>query len=259
MFGCGGGEGVRGAVSGPFLSLIASSVLGVHGGPLVKRGIVTALSDSPRIYPIRLYGDPVLRRKARPLQHTDMLTVPGFDPQTVRQVADTMLETMFEARGVGLAAPQVGLPVRMFVAVEYEDDEEENEGQDTPLKSRVLREFVMLNPVLSVLDKKKDRSYQEGCLSIPGIYEEGVSRARAIQVRYTDLDGAQRTIQADDYLARVFQHEADHLDGIFFLDRLPPEVTEDYRRELLAMQRKAKQYLSDLTVREGQRRQERGS
>nr|WP_242402987.1 peptide deformylase [Deinococcus deserti] len=208
---------------------------------------------------MRLYGDPVLRRKARPLQHTDMLTVPGFDPQTVRQVADTMLETMFEARGVGLAAPQVGLPVRMFVAVEYEDDEEENEGQDTPLKSRVLREFVMLNPVLSVLDKKKDRSYQEGCLSIPGIYEEGVSRARAIQVRYTDLDGAQRTIQADDYLARVFQHEADHLDGIFFLDRLPPEVTEDYRRELLAMQRKAKQYLSDLTVREGQRRQERGS
>ncbi|MFC6661404.1 peptide deformylase [Deinococcus multiflagellatus] len=193
---------------------------------------------------MRLYGDPVLRRKAKPLLHTDLLTVPGFSPQTVRQVADTMLETMFEARGVGLAAPQIGLPVRLFVAVEYEDDEEE--GTDTPLKSRVLRDYVMLNPVLRVIDKKKDRSYQEGCLSIPGIYEEGVARARAVQVSYTDLDGQPRVIEADDYLARVFQHETDHLDGVLFLDRLPAEVTEDYRKELLALQQKSKAYLSTL-------------
>ena len=211
-----------------------------------------AEGDTPRIYPIRLYGDPVLRRKAKPLQATDTLTVPGFGPQTVRQVANTMLETMFEARGVGLAAPQVGLNARLFVAVEYEDDEEENEGQDTPLRSRVLREYVMLNPVLKVIDKKKDRSYQEGCLSIPGIYEEGVPRARAVQVSYTDLDGAARTVEADDYLARVFQHEADHLDGVFFLDRLPPEVTEDHRGELLKMQRHAKRYLEDLAAAEKQ-------
>ncbi|WP_328774665.1 peptide deformylase [Deinococcus aquaedulcis] len=201
-------------------------------------------APSPRVYPLRLYGDPVLRRKAKPLLHTDLLTVPGFSPQTVRQVADTMLETMFEARGVGLAAPQIGLPVRLFVAVEYEDDEEE--GTDTPLKSRVLRDYVMLNPVLRVIDKKKDRSYQEGCLSIPGIYEEGVARARAVQVSYTDLDGQPRVIEADDYLARVFQHETDHLDGVLFLDRLPAEVTEDYRKELLALQQKSKAYLSSL-------------
>ncbi|MBZ9714813.1 peptide deformylase [Deinococcus multiflagellatus] len=201
-------------------------------------------ASSPRVYPLRLYGDPVLRRKAKPLLHTDLLTVPGFSPQTVRQVADTMLETMFEARGVGLAAPQIGLPVRLFVAVEYEDDEEE--GTDTPLKSRVLRDYVMLNPVLRVIDKKKDRSYQEGCLSIPGIYEEGVARARAVQVSYTDLDGQPRVIEADDYLARVFQHETDHLDGVLFLDRLPAEVTEDYRKELLALQQKSKAYLSTL-------------
>ena len=161
-----------------------------------------------------------------------------------------MLETMFEARGVGLAAPQVGLPVRLFVAAEYEDDEEENEGQDTPLKSRVLREFVMLNPVLKVTDKKKDRSYQEGCLSIPGIYEEGVPRARAVQVTYTDLDGETRRIEAGDFLARVFQHENDHLDGRFFLDHLPAEVTDDHRAELLKMQRQARQYLADLNARE---------
>jgi len=209
----------------------------------------------PTVYPIRLYGDPVLRRKARAVQPTDLLTVPGYGPQTVREVANTMLETMFEARGVGLAAPQVGLSVRMFVAVEYADDEEEQEGGDAPLKSRVLREFVMLNPELTVTDKKKDRSYQEGCLSIPGVYEEGVSRARAVQVRYTDLDGQPRTLEEGDYLARVFQHEVDHLDGVFFLDRLPPEVTEDYRKELTAMQRKSRQFLQELAETEKQRRE----
>ena len=139
----------------------------------------TSLSfgGKPRIYPMRLYGDPLLRRKSKPLQASDTLHVPGFDRQTVREVADTMLETMFEERGVGLAAPQIGLPVRLFVAVEYADDEEENEGQETPLRSRVLREYVMLNPVVKVINKKKDKSYQEGCLSIPGIYEDGVPRA----------------------------------------------------------------------------------
>ncbi|WP_034386089.1 peptide deformylase [Deinococcus sp. YIM 77859] len=216
------------------------------------------MAEAPRVYPIRLYGDPVLRRKARPVQPNETLTVPGAGPQSLREIANTMLETMFEARGVGLAAPQVGLPVRLFVAVEYEDDEEEQEGQDKPLKSRVLREFVMLNPVLTVIDKKKDRSYQEGCLSIPGIYEEGVPRARAVAVRYTDLDGQEHTVEAEDYLARVFQHETDHLDGVFFLDRLPPEVTEDHRRELAAMQRRAKQFLSDLAEAEKRRREQQG-
>ncbi|MFC6618115.1 peptide deformylase [Deinococcus radiophilus] len=204
------------------------------------------MSDAPSIYPIRLYGDPVLRRKARPLAHTDTLELPGFGPQNLRQVADTMLETMFEARGVGLAAPQVGLGVRMFVAVEYEDDEEENEGQETPLKSRVLREFVMLNPRLSVIDKKKVRSETEGCLSIPDIYEEGVPRARAVRLDYTDLDGRMQSVEAEDYLARVFQHEFDHLEGKLFIDYLPQDTVNEYRGALLAMQRQAKQHLDRL-------------
>ena len=200
----------------------------------------------PRVYPMRLYGDPILRRKARPLSPTDTLQVPGFAPQTVREVADTMLETMFEERGVGIAAPQIGLPVRLFVAVEYADDEEENEGQERPLRSRVLREYVMLNPVVKALDKKKDKSYQEGCLSIPGIYEDGVPRMRRVSVSYTDLGGVQRTLEAEDYLARVFQHETDHLDGKLFLDHLPAVVTEDHRRELLKIQQASKNFLSHL-------------
>ena len=214
--------------------------------------------EQPRVYPLRLYGDPILRRKAKPLNVSDTLNVPGVGPQSVRQVAETMLETMFEARGVGLAAPQVGLPVRLFVAVEYEDDEEENEGQETALRSRVIRDFVMINPVVSVLNKRKDRSYQEGCLSIPGIYEEGVPRARAVSVRYTDLDGNQRVLEAEDYLARVFQHELDHLDGVLFLDRLPPEVTEDYRKELLALQQKSKLLIGDLAQADRLRRERGG-
>lgn len=129
----------------------------------------------PTIYPIRLYGDPVLRGKARPVSNLDApLRVPGFAASSLREVARNMLETMYEARGVGLAAPQVGLPVRMFVAAEYADDEDENEGKETPLRSRVLRELVIVNPVLEVINRRKDTDYQEGCLSIPGIYEEGV-------------------------------------------------------------------------------------
>lgn len=200
------------------------------------------------IYPIRLYGDPILRRKASPLKPTDKLQVTGFGPQTVREVADTMLETMFEARGVGLAAPQVGLGVRMFVAVEYDDNEEENEGQDVPLKSRVVREFVVLNPKLTVINKKKDKSETEGCLSIPDIYEEGVPRARAVRLEYTDLDGNAKSVEAEDYLARVFQHEFDHLEGKLFLDHLPASVTQDHRAALLSMQRQAKLNLERLSL-----------
>lgn len=196
------------------------------------------------IYPIRLYGDPILRRRARAVTGPDeLLTVPGFEPADLESVARNMLETMYEARGVGLAAPQVGLGVRLFVAAEYADDEEENEGQDTPLKSRVLREIVMLNPVVEVTDKRADTSYQEGCLSIPGIYEDGVKRHRAVRVRYQDLTGAEHAEEAGDYLARVYQHETDHLNGKLFLDHLPQEVTEAHRGALAAMQREAKAYL----------------
>ncbi|MFC4452220.1 peptide deformylase [Deinococcus sonorensis] len=203
---------------------------------------------APHIYPIRLYGDPVLRRKARPIQDVQApVQVPGFAPAPLKRVADRMLETMFEARGVGLAAPQIGLSARMFVAVEYEDDEDE--GDEAPLKSRVLRSYVMLNPTLSVLNKRQDDHYQEGCLSIPGIYEEGVKRRRAVRVDYTDLDGQPRSIEAEDYLARVFQHEIDHLDGVFFLDHLPAAVTDEHRKALGQMQRHARAYLRELEQR----------
>ncbi|WP_420889942.1 peptide deformylase [Deinococcus psychrotolerans] len=205
------------------------------------------LRPQPSAYPIRLYGDPVLRRKANAVSDfAAPINVPGYAAASLKQVARSLLETMFEARGVGIAAPQVGLSQRLFVAVEYEDDEEENEGQDRPLRSKVLRDFVFVNPVMTVLNKKKDADLTEGCLSIPNIYEEGVKRNRAVRIDYFDLDGHPQSVEAEDYLARVFQHEMDHLSGVLFLDHLPASVTDEYRRELSALQRQAKANLKEL-------------
>ncbi len=193
------------------------------------------------ILPIRLYGDPVLRQKARPV--TDFSDIP--------KLAQNMLETMFDAHGVGIAAPQVGLPIRLFVAVEFSDDEpegEQAEESDEP-RSRVLNEFVVVNPVLEVLQRGPVEGL-EGCLSIPGIYEEGVPRAQAVRVRYQNERGDHKTIEAEDYLARVFLHEFDHLEGKLFLDYLPREVVNVHRDDLTEMQRKAKAFLKEEKDRE---------
>ena len=101
-------------------------------------------------YPIRLYGDPVLRRRAAPIRNiTATFTVPGYNGVDLPRLARNMLETMYEAHGVGLAAPQIGLPLRMFVAAEYSEDKKE--GAKSLLKSRVMREFVMVNPTFEIL------------------------------------------------------------------------------------------------------------
>jgi peptide deformylase len=183
------------------------------------------------ILPIRLYGDPVLRTKARAV--TDFSDVP--------QLAQDMLETMYAARGVGLAAPQIGLSKRVFVWAEFED--EESEGEE-PV-SRVVAEHVMVNPVLETLDGTMVDGL-EGCLSIPGIYEEGVSRKRAVRVKYQNERGEARSMELEDFNARVVQHEFDHLEARLFLDWLPPEVTQAHRAELVQMQLEAKTFLKEL-------------
>lgn len=151
---------------------------------------------------------------------------------------------MYEAHGVGLAAPQVGLSLRLFVAAEYDDDEKEGAKS---LKSRVLREFVMVNPELEILDPQLEARYDDGCLSIPGVYEPGVLRERALRIRYHDEHGEQHMIEADDCLARVFHHEYEHLNGKLYLDRLPLSVKRKHRTYLASLQRQAKTYLRKLT------------
>jgi peptide deformylase len=185
------------------------------------------------ILPIRLYGDPVLRTKARPV--TDFSGIP--------KIAEDMLDTMYEAKGVGLAAPQVGLSIRMFVAAEFGGDDEETE-EETDLRSRVLHEYVMVNPLLEVLDATVVEAV-EGCLSIPQLYLDGVARVRAVRVHFQDVHGQPHSLDFEDFNARVMQHEYDHLESRLFLDLLSPEVLETHREELVEMQRNAKAFLKE--------------
>lgn len=185
------------------------------------------------ILPIRLYGDPVLRTKARTV--TDFSNIP--------KLAEDMFETMYEAKGVGLAAPQVGHGIRMFVAAEYSD--EEQEGEDAELKSRILNEYVMVNPTLEVLDATLVEGV-EGCLSIPQIYIDGVSRVRALRINFQNERGEARSLEFEDFNARVMQHEFDHLESRLFIDLLPPEVMLEHREALVGMQRDAKAFLKEL-------------
>jgi peptide deformylase len=142
--------------------------------------------------------EPVLRKKAR--------KVTDFGPD-LQKLIDDMVETMRAAPGVGLAAPQVGVPMRVIV-VEYGDEEIE----DAPLKL-----YTLVNPEIARASETLV-SGTEGCLSIPGYVGE-VERLENITIKGLNRHGKPIRIKADDWLARVFQHEIDHLDGILFTDR----------------------------------------
>ncbi len=144
-------------------------------------------------------GHPTLRQKAR--------KVTKFGPE-LKKFIDDMVETMREAPGVGLAAPQVNVPERVIV-VELPADEEEG----TPAEL-----YTFVNPEIVKVSREKEEG-QEGCLSIPG-YIADVSRHTTVIVRGQDAFGKPQKVRAQDYLARIFQHEIDHLDGILFIDRV---------------------------------------
>jgi peptide deformylase len=170
------------------------------------------------------------------------------DFSRVKKLAEDMLETMFEARGVGLAAPQIGLSERLFVAVEYADEPDEEER---PLRDLVRRVYVVANPVL--LHQEGEVEGTEGCLSLPGLYSEEVPRAERIRVAYQDEEGNPRVLELEGYMARVFQHEMDHLDGVLFFERLPGPKREAFleanRAELARMQKEARALLKELSGR----------
>ncbi len=141
-------------------------------------------------YTVRTYGDPVLRQPAADVEE--------FDGALARLV-DDMVETMYEAEGVGLAAPQIGVQRRLFVY----------DVGDGPA--------VVANP--RVVDASGEWRFDEGCLSIPGLRLAIVRPARVV-VTGQDLDGEAVELEADEFLGRVFQHEIDHLDGVLMLERL---------------------------------------
>jgi len=140
--------------------------------------------------------DPQLRLPSKPVAAVD---------GRVRALVDDMLETMYDAPGIGLAAIQIGVAERVLVV-------------DLAKQDQPRAPMAFINPeILSV--SEETRVYEEGCLSIPEYYEE-VTRPAAVKVRYLDLDGKTREIDADGLLATCLQHEIDHLDGKLFIDRL---------------------------------------
>lgn len=155
-------------------------------------------------YNIRVFGDPVLKQRAAEITDLD---------GRVHRLAQDMIETMYGARGVGLAAPQIGVQKRLFVY-----DTQDDQGPR-----------VLVNPTIS--DAAGEWTFEEGCLSVPGLYWP-IVRPKQVHLTGVDLDGNEISIEADEYLARVFQHELDHLDGILLLERLDPDQRKQAMREL---------------------------
>ncbi len=155
-------------------------------------------------YSIRTFGDPVLKSKASDITKIDDKLV---------GLCDEMFDIMFNAPGIGLAAPQIGVQKRLFVY-----DIGDGEG-------------VLINP--EIVESDGEFMYEEGCLSIPGLYVEMLRPAR-IHVRGINLDGEEIEIEADDLLGRLIQHELDHLNGVLMFDRMSP----DQRKEAMAAYRK---------------------
>ncbi|MGE0613624.1 MAG: peptide deformylase [Hyphomicrobiales bacterium] len=148
--------------------------------------------------------DPLLRKPSDPVERVD---------GELLKLADDMLETMYDAPGLGLAAVQVAVPRRLIV-MDTSWREPEEEGGEPAAKSPI----VMINPEILEFSEEL-RPHEEGCLSIPDYYAE-IERPRKIRVRYLDREGKPREITAEDVLATVIQHEVDHLDGKLFIDYL---------------------------------------
>jgi len=155
-------------------------------------------------YSIRLVGDPVLRQRATEVADIDRrLATPAQD----------MITTMYDAPGAGLAAPQVGVQKRLFV---YDSHDETGP-------------HVIVNP--TIVESRGEWAFEEGCLSVPGLSWE-ILRPDEVHLTGWDLDGNELSIEADEYLGRIFQHELDHLDGVLLLERLDDDTRKAALRTL---------------------------
>lgn len=168
------------------------------------------------------YGHPVLRERCKPVVQVD---------DALRQLAADMLETMYDANGVGLAAPQIGQPIRLAV-VDVSHDPEcisflKVDGRDAPLAS--IMPLVFINPELEFTGPKERDT--EGCLSIQDVRAE-VNRPGALKAKLPQLDGSTLEIETDGLLARAIQHETDHLNGVLFIDRVSPAAKIALKRKL---------------------------
>ena len=172
--------------------------------------------------PIRIFGDPVLRRKASPVKEPT--------PELVA-LAQDMLAAMYAADGVGLAAEQVGRDVSLCVI----DVPPDSQGRDAPLNAGVKMPMIMFNPVVSAPEGTQRGN--EGCLSFPGISAQ-VTRARTVMVDWMGPDGKHYSARVHGLLARAVQHETEHLNGEVFIDRLSPAQTLLVKGKLSRLKKK---------------------
>jgi len=158
-------------------------------------------------------GEPVLRQTARALTRHEILG------DEIQRLIDSMKETMRDAPGVGLAAPQVGLSLQLAVIEDREEVLRDLPTQELAEKDRHPVPFhVIINPQVTLLGNEKVAFY-EGCLSLAG-FSAVVPRARTVRVEYLDEKGEHRSVEASGWYARILQHEIDHLDGALYIDRL---------------------------------------
>jgi len=197
---------------------------------------------------IYTFPDAVLSQKAKPIERVE---------KSYRKLADDMLETMYHAPGVGLAANQVGLLERILV-IDTEYDFEELEGgidetpADLPQGAEVAaggiisnkRPHIIINP--EIVRREGKILFKEGCLSVPE-FTADVERAEKIKLQYLDIDGLTRTLDADGLMSVCIQHEMDHLEGKLFIDRLSPLKKQMVKKKLLA-ERREREAMGDAGV-----------
>jgi len=178
---------------------------------------------------IYTFPDGVLAQKAKPIARVE---------KDLRGLADNMLETMYDAPGIGLAANQVGVLQRIVVIdVDYEMKDIE-EGELNPEGAEVVggkiitsrKPIIVINP--EIIYREGTTAIEEGCLSVPEFTSE-VDRSQKIKVQYQDIDGATKILSAEDLLAVCIQHEMDHLDGKLFIDRLSPIKKASVKKKLI--------------------------
>jgi peptide deformylase len=172
---------------------------------------------------IRIYGDDVLNKRADEIDKID---------DELKELIQAMFVKCPEANGIGLAAPQVGVSKRFFVVVVPES------GEDAEISTHKFKQ-VFINPVIK--STEGTCRMEEGCLSVPGIWEI-VERAERVEVEYTDIDGNRISGVFDGILARVIQHEYDHIDGVLFVSRLTKLKQDLLKKRLKALKDKKRDY-----------------
>jgi len=165
------------------------------------------------------YGDPLLRKRAEEL--------PAVTDE-IRSLLDAMLQKMDESNGIGLAAPQIGSPIRLFILRNHHIDEED--------KMHLTDPQCYINPKITLLETELVFA-EEGCLSIPGIREE-VGRPLHLKIEALDRDGNLFVEEVKGYKARVILHENDHLNGVLFIDRVEPDLRQALQVRLRALKQK---------------------